>query len=125
VTVPGGGPPAYVVRGGIATVEQLTAGTAEHIAVPGLFGFSVQYQPGRTITELAVAGGFPNPYISLAVANELIEAGRHYEVRLVKSPGRGYHYTVVTPYPLPLELAEVFSRIFLQNVLPNPARPRR
>ena len=125
MAVPGGGPPAYVVRGGIATAEQLTAGTAEHIAVVGLFGFSVQYQPGRTITELATAGGFSNPYISLAVVDELIEAGRHYEVRLVKSPGRGYHYTVVTPYPLPLELAEAFSRIFLQHIPPNPARARR
>jgi hypothetical protein len=111
-----------VVRGGVATVEQLMAGTAEHLAVPGLFGFSVQYQSGRTVAELAVAGGFPNPQISVVIADELLAAGRHYEVRLVKSPGRGYHYTVVTPYPLPRDLAEAFSRIFLQNVIPNPAR---
>lgn len=89
--VPGGENPAYVVRGGVATADQLMVGTAEHTVVPGLFGFSVQYHPSRTIAELAAAGGFLNPQISVAIAEKLLEAERRYAVHLVKSPGRGYH----------------------------------
>jgi hypothetical protein len=34
---------ALVVRGGIATAKQLQEGTKEHLDVPGLIGFSVQF----------------------------------------------------------------------------------
>ena len=117
--------PNWVVRGGIATANQLQAGTGRHVGVatsPGLFGFSVQYQPGKTIEELAVAGRFRNAQISFSTAEELIAAGATagYAISIVKSPGAGYHHTARVPLPLPADLAAALSRVFKQ--VPHPAR---
>ena len=91
--------PNWVVRGGVATPRQLQTGTAKHLGVPdppGLFGFSIQYQPEKAIQELAAAGKFRNAQISVTTQEELIAAGLSagYAVRIVKSPGAGYHHTV-------------------------------
>jgi hypothetical protein len=117
--------PHWVVRGGIATPRQLQAGTARHRGVPdppGLFGFSVQYQPGKTVQELAAAGRFRNAHISVTTAEELIAAGFSvgYAVSIVQSPGTGYHHTVQVPFPLPLDLAVALSAVFTPRS--NPAR---
>jgi hypothetical protein len=117
--------PNWVVRGGITTPSQLQAGAGRHLGVndrSGLFGFSVQYQPGKTIAELATAGRFRNTLISVTTVEELIAAGGVVGcvISLVKSPGTGYHYTVQTPFPLPAELAVALSAVFQQS--PNPAR---
>ena len=117
--------PNWVVRSGIATLSQLQAGTGKHLGVPdppGLFGFSVQYHPGKTIQELAAAGRFRNVQISVTIDKELIAAGisAGYSVSIVKSPGAGYHHTVQVPFPLPTDLAVAFSAVFKQ--MPNPAR---
>lgn len=117
--------PNWVVRGGIATPNQLQVGTGKHLGIaipPGLFGFSVQYQPGKTIEELAVVGRFRNAQISFATAEELIAAGAAagYAITIVKSPGAGYHHTVQMPSPLPTDLAAALSRVFKQ--MPHPAR---
>ncbi len=117
--------PNWVVRGGLATPNQLQAGTGKHLgvaALPGLFGFSVQYQPGKTVAELAVAGRFRNVQISFATVEELIAAGAAagYAIAIVKSPGAGYHHTVRVPSPLPADLATALSRVFRQ--VPHPAR---
>ena len=117
--------PNWVVRGGVATPGQLQAGTAKHRGVPdppGLYGFSVQYQPGKTIQELTAAGKLRNAQISVTTGAALIAAGvsAGYPVHIVKSPGVGYHHTVQVPFPLPLELAGALSAIFTQ--MPNPAR---
>ena len=117
--------PNWVVRGGITTPSQLQAGTGRHLGVadpPGLYGFSVQYQPGKTIAELATAGRFRNTQISITTAEELIAAGgaARYAITIVKSPGTGYHHTVQTPYSLPADLAAALSAVFRQS--PNPAR---
>jgi hypothetical protein len=114
-----------VVRGGIATPSQLQAGAGRHLGVvelPSLYGFSVQYQPGKTVTDLATAGRFRNTQISVTTAEELIAAGKAtgYTLIIVKNPGTGYHHTIQTPYPLPVELATALSVVFRQ--LPNPAR---
>jgi hypothetical protein len=87
-----------------------------------LFGFSVQYQPGKTVQELATAGRFRNAHISVTTAEELIAAGFSvgYAVSIVPSPGAGYHHTVQVPFPLPLDLAVALSTVFTQR--PNPAR---
>jgi hypothetical protein len=113
--------PKWVVRGGIATPEQLQRGSSEHKAVPGLFGFSVQYQPGKTIVELATAGRFRNKQISVTTAEAIVAAGAAagYGVSIVKSPGSGYHHTVQVPNPFPDDLATVLSAAFTQ--IPNPA----
>src|SRR5215510_4384187 len=98
--------PHWVIRGGMATPSQLQAGTARHRGVPeppGLYGFSVQYQPGKTVTELAVAGKFRHARISVTTDDALraIGVSTGYVVRLVRSPGGGYHHTVQVPFPLP------------------------
>jgi hypothetical protein len=117
--------PHWVVRGGMATPRQLQAGTAKHRGVPdppGLYGFSVQYQPGKTIEELTVAGKFRHAQISVTTEADLVAAGvsAGYSVNIVKSPGGGYHHTVQVPFPLPLDLAAALSAVFTQR--PNPAR---
>ena len=117
--------PPWVVRGGLATPSQLQAGTARHRGVPGppgLYGFSVQYQSGKTIQELAAAGRFRNAQISLTTDVALVAAGiaAGYAVSIVKSPGAGYHHTVQGPFPLSLDLAVALSAVFAQQL--NPAR---
>lgn len=108
-----------MVRGGKATPENLQAGTDQHASVPGLLGFSVQYAPGRSIRELV--GFIPHRFISVTTRERLISAAATagYTIRIVQSPGRGYHATVVTPYPLPEELARALSTVF--DRMPNPA----
>jgi hypothetical protein len=115
----------WVIRGGVAIPSQLQAGTARHRGVPdppGLYGFSVQYQRGKTIQELAVAGRFRNIHISVTTDVALVAAGvaAGYAVSIVKSPGAGYHHTVQVPFPLPLDLAVALSAVFIQQL--NPAR---
>jgi len=122
---PPGKEPNWVVRGGVVTPSQLQAGTAKHLGVPdplSLFGFSVQYQPGKTTKELAAAGRFRNAQISVTTEEELVAAGlaAGYPISIVKSPGAGYHHTVQLPFPLLLDLAVALSAVFTQ--MPNPAR---
>ena len=117
--------PNWVVRGGVATPRQLQAGTAKHRGVPeppGLYGFSVQYQPGKTIEELTAAGKLRNAQISVTTDAALVAGGvsAGYPVNIVQSPGVGYHYTVQVPFPLPVDLTEALSATFAQ--MPNPAR---
>jgi len=78
----------------------------------------VQSAPGKTVEELAAAGQFRNAQISVTTVRELENAG----VTLVPSPGRGYHNTVVTSDPLPIEQAKKISAVF--KPMPNPARAR-
>ncbi|MDO8756743.1 MAG: hypothetical protein Q7J64_01915, partial [Elusimicrobiota bacterium] len=77
--------PVWVVRGGVVTPEQLKTGAKLHRGIPGLFGFSVQSAPGKTIEELAAAGRFRNGQISVATVDALLAVG----VLIVKSPGEG------------------------------------
>jgi RHS repeat-associated protein len=109
---------AYVVRGGVTTPKQLQAGTAEHRGVPGLTGFSVQSAPGMTIEQLAAAGQFPNSQISVTTVSQLDAIG----VRVVPSPGRGFHNTAVVPLPLPDKLAAEISAVFRQQRNPAPVK---
>ncbi len=115
----------WVVRGGVATPRQLQAGTARHRGVPdppGLYDFSVQYHPGKTIQELAAAGRFRNAQISVTTAEVLIAAGAvvGYTVGIIQSPGAGYHHTVQVPCPFSWDVAVALSAVFTQ--MPNPAR---
>jgi RHS repeat-associated protein len=112
---------AYVVRGGVATPDQLTTGAKAHRLVPGLTGFSVQSEPGKSIVELAAAGQFRNKQISVSTVAAIVAVGRTlgYNVLVVKSPGAGYHRTVTTPVPLPPRLAIGLSAAFVQ--MPNPS----
>jgi hypothetical protein len=119
----------WVVRGGIASPPQLVNGYGRHAAlVTPLYGFSVQYQPGKTIEELALAGQFRNRQISYADDDALQAAVQSvgYTMQLVKSPGRGFHHTFAViytqdgtmPLSLPLVVAQALSQAF--RFMPNP-----
>jgi hypothetical protein len=110
--------PQYVVRGGVATPDNLIAGTnplPPQYGAPS--GFSVQSAPGRTINELAAAGRFPNAQISYSTTDKLSRVGHPV---LTGTPGRGLHATVVAPHPLSRADAERISAQF--TVTQNPAR---
>lgn len=108
--------PIWVVRAGVATSEQLKTGSKLHRGVPGLFGFSVQSAPGKTIEELAAAGQFRHGQISVTTVDALLAVG----VPIVKSPGTGYHNTARTEYPLTDLKAKLISAVFKPR--PNPAQ---
>ena len=48
-----------VLRAGTAKADLLISGYEEHLGARGVYGFSVQYAPGRTWQELAQAGTSP------------------------------------------------------------------
>lgn len=120
----------WIVRAGVAAPDMLVAGYTEHRAVPGLYGFSVQYAPNKTIGELAQAGQFPNAQISYATGEALAAAlaSLGYRMHLVSSPGQGYHHTFVVLYDtsgvalqhLPIDAARAISQTFQRQ--PNPFR---
>lgn len=125
---------AWVVRAGEAKAADLEWGYSLHRQVPGLYGFSVQYEPGKTVDELAQAGQFPNAQISYAEEAALNLAIRPFgcTMRLVKSPGNGYHHTFAVVYDatgaiqqrLPHAVAQALAAAFQQ--MPNSHRvPRR
>ena len=122
----------WVVRGGLATPKQLIDGYGPHERVnASLYGFSVQYQPGKTIDDLAFAGQFRNGQMSYAGDDTLQSAIQSvgYTMQLVKSPGRGYHHTFAVIYnatgvmqqKLPLIVATALSQAFRQLKNPHPA----
>ena len=123
---------AWVVRAGEAKAAALMKGYREHLGVPGLYGFSVQYQPGASWQELAQAGQYPNAQISIAEELDRRHAlsALDNDFRLVPSPGAGYHHTFVVLYDatgamltqLPAQVALKLHDAFAQ--MPNPHRVR-
>lgn len=117
------------MRGGIATPTRLIEGYGEHGGIPGLFGFSVQYAPGKTIEELAKAGQLHNGQISYAMDDDLAQALKllGYTMQLVKSPGHGFHHTFAVLYDasgamlhvLPTDAANALSQAFQQRKNPH------
>ncbi|MGH2515833.1 MAG: hypothetical protein ACRDHP_09270, partial [Ktedonobacterales bacterium] len=118
----------WVVRGGITSTTRLIAGYGEHGGVPGLFGFSVQYAPGKTVEELAQAGQLRNGQVSYALDDDLAQSLKllGYTMRLVKSPGHGFHHTFAVLYDasgamlhvLPADAANALSQTFQQRKNP-------
>ena len=109
---------AMVVRGGVVTSEQLQNGCSEHAEAPGIYGFSVQSAPAKTVDELARAGLFPNKQIGVTNVGAVRAAG--YNV--VPTPGRGFHATVVVPPDWTVNDAAALAKLFKPQ--PNPA-PRK
>ena len=119
---------AWVVRAGAAGVKSLIEGYNRHLGVPGLFGFSVQYAPGKTVEELAQVARFPHGQISYAddaiLAAAVAPLG--YSVQLIKCPGGVHHHTFIVLYDasgvalhvLPRDAAVIISRTFQRR--PNP-----
>ena len=123
----------WVVRAGEARAAFLINGYVRHQGVPGsLYGFSVQYAPGlgMSVEDLARAGQFPNGQISYAHDSDLLTAltPLGYRMRLIASPGRGFHHTFAVLYnangvmltTLPQDAADALDRVFQRR--PNPHR---
>jgi hypothetical protein len=115
----------YVVRAGVASAKQLTAGTklldpARYKGIKS--GFSVQSAPRKSVYELARGGRFPHPQISVTRLSSLVAAGAlvGYNVRVVptESLNSENHCTVDVPFPLPPSLATALSAVFFP--MPNP-----
>jgi hypothetical protein len=107
----------FIVRAGLARPASLIVGTTPHRLVPGLSGFSVQSASGVSVEELARAGRFPHPWISVTTLAIL----QHRGFDLVfPTPGKGaYHATVRAPCPLPQDLAALLSRLFARRRNPH------
>lgn len=126
---------AWVVRAGEAKARDLVTGYAEHRAVPGLYGFSVQYAPGASLDALALSGRFPHAMISYedeAVLAAVLEAVG-YRMRLVASPGVGHHHTFCVvedlggrpQTTLPPIVADALAATFRHMRNPYPVSRRR
>jgi hypothetical protein len=103
----------FVVRAGLARPDPLIAGTTPHPLVPGLSGFSVQSAPGVPVEELARAGRFPHPWISVTT---VVIPRRHGFDLVFPTPGRGaYHATARASCPLPPDVAVLLSGLFVRR----------
>jgi hypothetical protein len=110
----------YIVRAGLARPATLIIGTAPHRLVAGLSGFSVQSAPGISIEELAQAGRFPHPWISVTTVATM---RRHGFELMFPTPGKGaYHATVRAPCPLPVDSAMLLSSLFGRRRNPHPGK---
>lgn len=123
----------WVVRAGVAKPLDLIKGYTEHLGALGTYGFSVQYNPGSDIDELARAGQHPNATISIATEDALQAAVMPlgYHLGFIRTPGHGYHHTCTVVYDtqqsvmqvLPQVVAEALSATFQR--MPNPHRWKR
>lgn len=109
--------PQYVIRGGIATAEQLLAGTS--LTKWGLYGFSTTSAPGMTVDQLAAIARYPNGKISWTTVQDLASIG----IQVVPTPilpGQPLHHTVVVPLqPITALAMKAISPQFRQKT--NPA----
>jgi len=118
----------WVVRGGMSLSATLFTSYVPVSSMPGHFGFSVQYQPGKTVDELAQAGQFPHKKISFATEVALRQAAsaRGYQICLIPTPGSGFHHdlevidfqTGASVAQLPPDVASALSLTFEWK--PNP-----
>jgi hypothetical protein len=122
-----------VLRAGTARASLLMSGYKHHKATrrPRIYGLSVQYAPGRAWQELAQAGQFKNGQVSIADEDDLRAAlaPLGYALRLVPTPGQGFHHTLVVLYDtngqtltsLPANAASALAATFRQRPNPYPA----
>ena len=113
-----------VVLTGAVTPQRLQRKVSGYRNVP-LIGFSVQSTPQKTIQELAAAGGFFDPLLSVTTVGELQKAGQSagVNIKVISAPGRVFHSIVVTPRPLSNPAAQALSSVFRQ--MPNPLARRQ
>ena len=109
-----------IVRAGLARPASRIVGATPHLLVPGLSGFSVQSAPGVPVEELARAGRFPHPWISVTT---VVSLRRHGLDLVFPTPGKGaYHATVRAPCPLPADIAVLLSGLFIRRRNPHPGK---
>jgi peptide/nickel transport system substrate-binding protein len=109
-----------VVLAGAVTPQRLQRKVSGYRKVPHVIGFSVQSTPQKTLQELAAAGRFVDPLLSVTTVGELQKAGQSagVDIKIIAAPGRGFHSIVVTPRPLSNTAAQALSSVFRQ--MPNP-----
>jgi RHS repeat-associated protein len=100
----------YVIRGGLATPENLQARTGPVRGFTPLTGFSVTTAPGLSLDDLARYAQYPNGTISYTTVKDLAILG--IQVAPTPQPNDPLHATVVVPDPLPNELAGRLSAEF-------------
>jgi hypothetical protein len=109
-----------VVLAGAVTPQLLQRKVSGYRRLPNVIGFSVQSTPQKTIQELAAAGGFFDPLLSVTTVGELQKAGQSagVNIKVISAPGRRFHSIVITPRPLSNPAAQALSSVFRQ--MPNP-----
>jgi peptide/nickel transport system substrate-binding protein len=109
-----------VVLAGAVTPQLLQSKVSGYKKMPKVIGFSVQSTPQKTIQELAAAGGFSDPLLSVTTVGELQKAGQAagVNIKIIPAPGRRFHRIVLTPRPLSNSAAQALSSVFRQ--MPNP-----
>jgi hypothetical protein len=109
-----------VVLDGAVTPQRLQRKVSGYRKMPNVIGFSVQSTPQKTIQELAAAGGFFDPLLSVTTVGELQKAGQSagVNIKVISAPGRRFHSIVLTPRPLSNPAAQALSSVFRQ--MPNP-----
>ncbi|HKV83646.1 MAG TPA: hypothetical protein VJN88_03760 [Ktedonobacterales bacterium] len=123
---------SWVVRAGEAQAQFLVDGYVEHRRMPGVYGFSVQYNAGSSVDDLALAGRFRNTRISFQDEDALqaVVAPLGYRLEFIPSPGGGFHHTctlieVATGAPLhalPANAASALSNAFQRMRNPHQIR---
>jgi hypothetical protein len=90
---------SWVVRAGLARPEFLIASYTEHLGAQGTYGFSVQYNPGSSVDDLAFVGRFANGSISYQDEDVLQAAVAPLGYRLADSVrGCLYFVPLADPY---------------------------
>jgi peptide/nickel transport system substrate-binding protein len=109
-----------VVLDGAVTPQRLQRKVSGYRRMPKVIGFSVQSSPQKTIQELAAAGGFVDPLLSVTTVGELQKAGQSagLNIKIISAPGTRFHSIVLTPRPLSNAAAQALSSVFQQ--MPNP-----
>src|SRR5262249_5523604 len=109
-----------VVLDGAVTPQRLQRKVSGYRKLPRVIGFSVQSTPQATIQELAAAGGFFDPLLSVTTVGELQKAGQSagLNIKVISGPGRRFHSIVLTPRRLSDQAAQALSSVFRQ--MPNP-----
>ena len=79
-----------VVLAGAVTPQRLQRKVSGYRKLPNVIGFSVQSTPQKTIQELAAAGGFFDPLLSVTTVGELQKAGQSagVNIKVISAPGR-------------------------------------
>jgi hypothetical protein len=114
-----------VVLDGAVTPQRLQKKVSGYRRLPKVIGFSVQSTPQKTIQELAAAGGFFDPLLSVTTVGELQKAGQSagVDIKIIADPGRRFHSIVLTPRRLSDPVAQALSSVFRQ--MPNPLARRQ
>jgi hypothetical protein len=121
--VPGYGGPelpddAYVMRGGMMTLENLRTNAEAHFDEFGEYGLSVFSVPGMSVQELALLANRPNRTMRVSTCARIRAVG-YLIVRSEEEGGPG-HADIKLPEEPTDEILQVIADVF-DDPEPNPA----